>query len=978
MMNAIDLSTVQETLGAARTMRDVIRHWAGVSPESPAIAALNHHDMSYRDLAVLIDRIAGQLAARGFGADTRIALVHRGGPSMMTALLGISACSVLVSLNDSFSEDEFRWHITTRKIDAIIIEASFASPIRDVAASMGLPVIDAMTEGKDNCAGHITLDLPMGDETVTPDFTEAEDIAFIFATSGTTSNPKIVPLRHRHLLSRVESTSALYELTAHDKCLNLNRLFLCGGVSNAFTALYAGGCVAFLKAKAQVDLSVFAHALTALMPSWFVASFNFNVGVYQRLCRDPDYRPDHNLRFIRATSGRIDQEVTKGLENYFRVPVIEAYSSTETGRISGNPLPPGVRKPGTVGRVISNSEVSIIDDDGNPIPAGERGEVLARGDNVFDGYENNPAANEAAFFNGWYRTGDEGSFDADGYLTLTGRIKEMINRGGEKISPGEIDEMLNTHPEVVDAATCAVPHPTLGEVPAAAIVRTPESTVTEEDLFDFLGTQLTPVKVPRTLIFVDSIPRGPSGKIQRLQISALIRNHESGQGIKERGAGTFPTQTENRLLGMWRDVLPAGDIQRDDDFFMLGGDSLAATQLVLAVNDDFRIGMPLVEVFDVARTIAKMADRVDVLVKDGPAVGRIDLPMEVIDEEIAKIGDSASRDTDPEAAPAVFDVESGDLFVLEKDTGLRRMRPGFRMGAVKVNSHGFRSPEIPLAKVPGTIRLAFLSDSVAFGSWEMQEKETWPAQMVEQIKSSHPGLSCDYINASMPGNGIRHISLLYQQSIVAFRPDIVILAPGASPGLAAFARRNTGYSGIHYVSLKWLGNSRLLRKIEKNLVILWRQFRALSDRGKLTVQPSDLREISQDFETKLGALVTECQENGSLVVLLTRESRIRRGQSKLRQIWQAGSRLFYQPYMSISAILDVADEFNRLYREVASRSGAVIGDVVGILPASVEYYRDSSHLTAKASRLIGIKLAHAVTESGKFESLLDANDRSPR
>ena len=511
------------------------------------------------------------------------------------------------------------------------------------------------------------------------------------------------------------------------------------------------------------------------------------------------------------------------------------------------------------------AELAVLDDSGAVHPKGE-GEVLLRGDSVFDGYLDDPEATAEAFHEGWFRTGDFGRVESDGSLTLIGRLMEIINCGGEKIAPAEIEASIAKHPEVAESVVFGVSHPTLGEIGAAALVRMPGSAVTDDDVLDFLGKHLPLARLPRRLIFIKAIPRGPSGKIQRVHLPALLDEHDHGSRTQESDAENTLSQTENRLLRLWREVLPTAEIRRDSDFFMLGGDSLTATQLVLAVNDEFRIDMRLEEIFGAAKTSAKMASRIEGLVKKGPTGGNIDLPLAAIDEEFARLGYGSVNNATPHSRTGGGNRGQDSPFVFEKETGLRLIRPGFEIGQVRANSHGFRSPEVPLEKKPNTIRFAFLGDSVAFGGWAMAEEETWPFRMVEQLKIDHPGLTCDYINAAMPGCDIRHIDLLYRKSIAEFRPDIVVFMPGASHTAAAFARRKIGYSGVHYVHNKWFQGLRLFEWIEMNLVVLWRQVRALSDRGKLTFSASDLRELSRNFETELEALVTDGCESRMAVM----------------------------------------------------------------------------------------------------------------
>jgi acyl-CoA synthetase (AMP-forming)/AMP-acid ligase II/acyl carrier protein len=966
-------SSGPEAPAGASTIGAVIDHWARLTPAAPAIAALNARDMSYGELMALTNSMAGQLEREGFGSDSRLAVVHRGGAEALTTLLGVVKRSIAVPISHEYSAPEFGSYFDACGVEAVILDARLDTPAREVARARGIRVIDIAGGQDGDGAGKVRLDLPSTQDGSIAASPRANDVAFVFGTSGTTRASKLVPLRHRHMVSRSESTALLHELTSDDRCFNRNRLFLCSGISNSCTALFAGGCVVLPDARGSFDLPAFIDGLTTLRPTWYVASYNFNIAVHRALKGEGSAVAGHALRFIRVTSGHLDPEIVIGLEGMFGVPVIEAYSSTESGRICGNPLPPRRRKPGSVGLPTVHSEVSIVDDNGRPVKPGVQGEVVVRGANVFDGYDRNPAANEAAFFGEWYRTGDVGIFDEDGYLRLVGRIKEMINRGGQKIAPVDIDEALLAHPEIADAAAFAVPHPMLGEVVAAAVVRAPNSRLTDRDITAFLRPRLEPIKLPRTFVFVERIPRGPSGKTRRSEMATLLET--SGPISQPDGgpaADDMATSTEARLAQLWKWLLQKEHLGPNDDFFLIGGDSLAATQLVLSVNEVFDVELQLDAIFSDAGTIRTMAAMIDER-RTWPKTGlNPDLPLCAIDERIALPSTRDRRDTSGERpSKARSGVRRAhDLFVLEKSTGLRRMRAGARFASVEANSQGYRSPEIPLDKPARTIRLAFLGDSFVFGSWSDGNETTWPFHALETLRLAHGGPSYDYVNAAMPGNGIGHVTIQFRESISRFRPDVVVLAPGAGGSAADWARVKIGYSGVHYMPSGFGRRSHLFGWIEKNLVILLRQLRALSDRGKLKLEPHELRELSKEFQDKLRDIVSECQKSGALVVLLTRESKIRRTTGTLTQIWSAGSRLFYQPYMSVAALLDVHDEFNRVYREVAAHTGASLVELVGTLPPTKTYFEDSSHFTPAANRIIGERVGRTLCEDPGFQRLV--------
>jgi acyl-CoA synthetase (AMP-forming)/AMP-acid ligase II len=230
----------------------------------------------------------------------------------------------------------------------------------------------------------------------------------------------------------------------------------------------------------------------------------------------------HPFRFLRSSSSSLPPQVMAALEDLFGCPVIESYGMTEaTHQMTSNPLPPRARRSGSVG-ISAGPEVAILDDRGQILPPGGTGEVCIRGPNVSPGYVDNPAANAAAFTDGWFRTGDQGIMDGEGYLTITGRLKEIINRGGEKISPREVDEVLMDHPAVAQVVTFAMPHEKLGEDVAAAVVLREGQSLGEQALRDFAAKRLADFKVPRKILFLAEIPKGATGKLQRIGLAAKL------------------------------------------------------------------------------------------------------------------------------------------------------------------------------------------------------------------------------------------------------------------------------------------------------------------------------------------------------------------------------------------------------------------------------------------------------------------------
>jgi acyl-CoA synthetase (AMP-forming)/AMP-acid ligase II len=346
-----------------------------------------------------------------------------------------------------------------------------------------------------------------------------DDIALVLHTSGTTSRPKLVPLRHRNLFASAGNIAATYGLAPSDIALCVMPLFHIHGLMASTMATFMSGGRVVLPAK--FDPLTFWPAIHDHGATWYSAVPTMH---QMLLMRNRGERPPgaEGLRFIRSSSSALSPETMATLESKFGAPVIEAYGMTEAShQMASNPMPPAPRRPGTVG-LGTGVQLGIMTDAGVVLTHGsaDSGEVIIQGPNVIDGYSNNPEANAASFVNGWFRTGDQGTIDAGGYLSLIGRLKEMINRGGEKIAPREVDDVLMQHPAVGEAVAFGAPHPVWGEEVVAAVVL--KEPVAEKELIACARERLADYKVPKKLYIVDKIPTTATGKIQRRSIAATL------------------------------------------------------------------------------------------------------------------------------------------------------------------------------------------------------------------------------------------------------------------------------------------------------------------------------------------------------------------------------------------------------------------------------------------------------------------------
>ena len=583
---------------AGLTLHDQIHGHAERQANAPAVLAPGRAPLTYGALWRQVEQTGDALTRMGIGRNDRVALVLPNGPEMVVGFLGVSAAAICAPLNPDYRAQELEFYFTDLKVKALVIQTGWGDIARNVARALGISIIDLspVSEGE---AGVFELSGPERPDSSSFAAPGPDDVALMLHTSGTTSRPKMVPLSHGNLCASALNIGASLGLGENDRCLDVMPLFHVHGlIGGALSSLVAGGSVMVVP---RFEAETFFKSLPLDRPTWYTAVPTMHQAVLSFAAKNGQEMTGHALRFIRSCSSPLPPTVMERLENIFQVPVIEAYGMTEAShQIASNPLPPGKRKPGSVG-VPSGTEIAIMTADGRLLEEGEVGEIVVRGKTVTRGYENNPQANEQGFVGGWFRTGDQGHLDQDGYLYITGRLKELINRGGEKISPREVDDVLLQHPAVAQAAAFAVPHHTLGEDVAAAIVFAAGKSAREEEIRSFVATRVAEFKVPRQIIVVDAIPKGPTGKLQRFELATLLRARLKPEFVAPKSG------VEKQLAALWSEVLNADQIGVRDNFFALGGDSLVATRLFSRINQVFNKNLPLVTLVE-APTIEKLAE----------------------------------------------------------------------------------------------------------------------------------------------------------------------------------------------------------------------------------------------------------------------------------------------------------------------------------------------------------------------------------
>jgi oxalate---CoA ligase len=584
--------------------------------DKKAIIAPARLPLTYQDLLTLIKRIHEHLNSLGLGSESRIASILPNSPEAAVAFLSLCSCAALAPLNPSYTDTELELYLTDLKPDALIILSNADSSAGILAAQrLNIPVIELIPELSQG-AGSFSL---RGETKLPPiktDFAVATDIALMLYTSGSTARAKLVPILQQTICLTCINVAEFIGLTDQDCCLNALPLFHVHGlISGILLPLAAGGrCVYVSGFQAETFLGY----LQAYDPTWYPASPTIHLAILEQIKKTPGFRKNPSLRFIRSGSAPLSVNLINELETTFGVPVIEPYGMTEVVHISSNPMPPGIRKQGSVGISYGTCNISVIDDTGQNVPPMIEGEIVVQGPTVITAYLDNGVANEEAFCSQGFRTGDLGYLDNDGYLFITGRAKEIINRGGEKISPYEVDQVLLSHPAIKEALTFPVPHATLGENVAAVVVIDDKQQIEPEILRQYVRQKLAAIKVPYRILISDHLPKGSTGKVQRHKMAAYFAAQLSSHDIKSNQLHAIDelpqTPLQENLLTIWRELLAIEQIGIHDNFLALGGNSLLATQLMVRITEQLQIEVPLNALFN-ASTIAKLSVQLETILK---------------------------------------------------------------------------------------------------------------------------------------------------------------------------------------------------------------------------------------------------------------------------------------------------------------------------------------------------------------------------
>jgi acyl-CoA synthetase (AMP-forming)/AMP-acid ligase II len=495
---------------------------SNAAADAPAIGAPGRRAMTHGELRALVDATRERLNGLGIGRNDRVAIVLDNGPEMAACFVACACAVTSAPLNPAYRAEEFEFYLSDLKAAALIVSKGSTSPSVEVAAKLGVRIVELIAPA-DAPAGTFALEARDGGApkaAAHPGTAQPDDVSMVLHTSGTTSRPKIVPLSQRNLCASATHIRSTLKFTGADRGLNIMPLFHIHGLIAGVLAPLSAGSMVFCTPGFNA-LKFFAW-MDESKPTWYTAVPTMHQAILSRASKNTEVIARNPLRFLRSSSSSIPPQVIRELEDVFGAPLVESYGMTEaTHQMASNPLPPAVRKPGTVG-VAAGPEIAIMAEDGRLLARGETGEIVIRGPNVTAGYESNPKANAEAFVDGWFRTGDQGVMDADGYVSITGRLKEIINRGGEKVSPREVDEILMDHPAVAQVVCCGMPHPKLGEEVAAAVVLREGQAASERELQDFVGKRAADFKVPKRILLLEEIPKGATGKLQRIGLAQKL------------------------------------------------------------------------------------------------------------------------------------------------------------------------------------------------------------------------------------------------------------------------------------------------------------------------------------------------------------------------------------------------------------------------------------------------------------------------
>jgi acyl-CoA synthetase (AMP-forming)/AMP-acid ligase II/acyl carrier protein len=505
---------------------------------------------------------------------SRVAIIMPAGFNYTLLLLSLMPNYVVLPLNSDSSIDDFLDFFTRFKIDAIFVDKAINNDIIILAENNNISVIKFIE--KVGCAIYFSV-IYKRKKLSKINFSDKKKM-FILPTSGTTSKPKIVLLLNSNVIHSVNNICKSLKLNSNDICLNPMPLSHVHGLMVTITSIFIGAKVV---CTPKYNNDIFFECMKKFKPTWYTASAGIQENILKKSKMYKKIR-ENNLRFIRSSSAPLSSKTTKELELAFDAPVIESYGMTEaTLQITSQPFPPNKRFLGSCGKA-AGVDLKIVDENNKTVSVGKIGEIIIKGKNVIREYENNDEQNKKSFLNRWFKTGDLGYLNKEAFLFIVGRKKEIINKGGEKISPREIDEVLMSHPLVELGVAFSMPHKTLGEDLAVAIISKKNSLLLEKEIKKYMKTKLANFKIPSKFYFVDKIPKTIVGKPKRLGLYNILNK-------KKCKIQKIRNKTDLLVLKIWKKVLDI-EIDMSDNYFEVGGDSISSQEII---NEFLKVGIKI-------------------------------------------------------------------------------------------------------------------------------------------------------------------------------------------------------------------------------------------------------------------------------------------------------------------------------------------------------------------------------------------------
>lgn len=566
------------------------------SPNKIALIGHNGESLTYKQLGDSVKAMGNYLTTLGIQPNQRIAFVSRSALETAIAFLAISNIAAFAPLSPDYSELQYKYYFDLLKIDALMIPENYQGPLFGISTERKRDVFylrpkNGNMDIKYEIIGVVEKTSP------TTVLAHGHDIAMVNYTSGTTAQPKIVPRSHINICTAVQKRITDFSLTTSDRTLNITPMFRSVGLNSVLAALFSGGTAICAD---DIEPNHFFHLLNETSPTYFAASPVVFQTIVEYAEQNALQFKDSSLRFVRSTGAKLTETLADRIKKVFNVPVHVSYGMTETGGISNSSSAPQGQKPGSVGVPVQIGVV-IANEKGQQLKANVEGEILVCGPQVIKRYDNDERTNQESFYGEWFRTGDAGYLDEDGYLFITGRFKEIINRGGEKVSPYEVEEALLLHPGIKQAVIFPVHGVEGNEEVGAALVLKAGTNLYLKDLRHHLQGRIAAFKMPTILYVLDVIPVGEGGKIQRTKLYETIQS----LGLKpqpvrgEHEKLLLPrNETEKALLKIFTRILPIKNISITDNFFELGGDSLKAAVLYDSITEQFGIQIPLKYIFE--------------------------------------------------------------------------------------------------------------------------------------------------------------------------------------------------------------------------------------------------------------------------------------------------------------------------------------------------------------------------------------------